>query len=48
MTPFETTLGFIALAVLGIVFLLALGWIIRTEVGGEHAADEARRQSHGR
>jgi hypothetical protein len=48
MTPLETTIGFIVLAILGIAFVLAIGWIVKTQVRGEHAADAARRYEHGR
>ena len=48
MSAFETTLGFIAMAVIGVVFLTILVWFIVTQAHFEHAEDAERRISHGR
>ena len=48
MSPLETTLGFLAIAAVAVVFLVVLVWFIVTQAHFEHVEDEERRLSHGR
>jgi hypothetical protein len=48
MSAFETTLGFIAMAVVGIVFVAVVVWFIVTQAHFEHTEDAERRIAHGR
>jgi hypothetical protein len=48
MTPFETTLALIALAVVGVALLVVLGWFITTQSHGERAQNSRQRFLDGR